>query len=161
MHKPHTIEASLKHPGTGRLAAVVRVEALWSCAPLALTSAQPYLLVMASDHPAQLPRVETARAWLEAGACYVCAWGPGASEMEETFDYAAFLPELGDPLPFSLVTTSHPGETLEEALQFAFNFGKPPGRTADEDCPVVVVVDSAALAAQSTSWIQQHGSKAK
>jgi hypothetical protein len=101
----------LTHRGTGRSAVVARVQGLWSCEPLFLGS-ERYVLVMASAREAQLSSVKAARAWVEAGASYVCAWGPGASEIEETFDYAAFLPELGDPLPFTLMTTSHTEDSL-------------------------------------------------
>jgi hypothetical protein len=59
-------------------------------------------------------------------ASYVCAWGPNSEAVEETFDSASFLPEFGEPLPFSLMTTSHRDETPEEALWFAFYNAPPP-----------------------------------
>lgn len=71
------------------------------------------------------------------------AWGPNSPEVEETFDYASFLPALGEPVPFTLMTTSHTDEPVEEALWFAFYNGKAPDELEDGACPVVVVTDSA------------------
>ena len=147
------VKATLKHPGTGRLAAVVRVRDVWSSGPISFGS-ERYVLVVASAREAQMSSVEVARAWVEAGACYVCAWGPGASEVEETFDYAAFLPELGEPLPFTLMTTSHESEAFEEALWFAFYNGRAPDDSEDGAGPVVVVVDSEDLEARAIAWVQ-------
>ena len=100
--------------------------------------------------------VETARAWVNAGVCYVCAWGPNSPEIEDTFDYASFLPELGGPLSFTLMTTCHTDEPLEEALWFAFYNGKSPEEPEDGMCPVVVVADSAKLAAMCVAWIEDN-----
>jgi hypothetical protein len=153
MQPPHTIEATLRHPGTGRFASVIQAEDLWSCIPVSVPQGS-YVLFMASDRQTQLSRVDAARAWVEAGAVYVCAWGPKSPDTEETFDYAAFLPELGEPLAFTLMTTSHSKEPLEDALWFAFYNGKAPDEVDDGTCPVIVVVDSKALEEQATAWVQ-------
>ena len=153
MQSPCVIEPSLIHLGTGRHAAIIRAERLWDCEPISIPTGR-YLLFMASHRQAQLSKVEAARAWVEAGAIYVCAWGPNSPEIEETFDYAAFLPELGEPIPFTLMTTSHNDEPLEEALWFAFYNGKAPDEVDDGSCPVVVVVDSQLLEEQATAWVQ-------
>jgi len=129
------------------------VQSLWSQSPISIDG-EKYVLFTASERNAQLSKVEAARAWVEAGASYICAWGPNSPEVEGTFDYAAFLPELGEPLPFTLMTTSHKDEPLEEALWFAFYNGKTPEETDDGVSPVVVVVDSEALEAQSVAWVQ-------
>jgi len=147
------IKPPLSHPGTGRHASVIRAEDLWDCEPISVAEGC-YVLFMASYRQAQLSKVEAARAWVEAGAVYVCAWGPNSPEIEETFDYASFLPEFGEPLPFTLMTTSHSDELLEEALWFAFYNGKAPHEVGDGSCPVVVVVDSQALEEQATAWVQ-------
>jgi hypothetical protein len=98
--------------------------------------AQKYVLVVASANKAAAHCTEEhARAWLEAGASYVCAWGPTAGVIEETFDYASFLPELSQPLPFTLMTTSHEEGTLEEVLWFAFY-----NATSPEESPVIAIV---------------------
>jgi hypothetical protein len=88
-----------------------------------------------------------ARAWIDAGASYICAWGPDAAEVEESFDYASFLPEYGEPLPFTLMTTSHCEKSPEDALWFAFYNAVPPDDLNDELNSVVVIVDSDSLAA--------------
>lgn len=153
MQHPSTIKLTLSHPGTGRLAAVIRVDGLWSCPPVSVPEGN-YVLFMASDLHAQLSEVEVARTWVEAGAVYVCAWGPSSPEIEETFDCASFLPELGEPLPYTLMTTSHSDEPLEEALWFAFYNGKAPDEPDDGACPVVVAVDSQDLEERATVWVR-------
>ena len=153
MQHPRTIETTLEHPGTGRFSSVIRAEDLWSCVPVSVREGN-YVLFMASDRQAQTSKVEAARAWVEAGAAYVCVWGPNSHEIEEAFDHAAFLPELGEPLPFTLMTTSHRDEPMEEALWFAFYNGKAPDEVDDGACPVVVVVDSKALEERVTSWVR-------
>ena len=150
---PNAIETPLRHPGSGRPAAVVHAPRFWDCPPLTVVAGY-YVLVVVSERIAQLSRVETARAWVNAGVCYVCAWGPNSAEVEETFDYASFLPELGDPVPFTLMTTSHADEPLEEALWFAFYNSKAPDELEDGTCPVVVVADTAALEATCVAWIE-------
>jgi hypothetical protein len=155
METPHSIETKLRHRGTNRLAVVVRVHDLWNHAPVSLDS-ERYVLLIASEREAQAAKVEAARAWIDAGASYICAWGPSSPDVEETFDYAAFLPELGEPVPFTLMTTSHQDEPLEEALWFAFYNGKTPDEPADGTRPVVVVVDSEALEARSIVWLGEN-----
>lgn len=88
---------------------------------------------------------KTARAWVGAGASYICAWGPDSEAVEETFDYASFLPEFGEPLPFTLMTTSHRDETPEEAFWFAFYSATPPDDLDHELTSVVIIVDSDSL----------------
>jgi hypothetical protein len=48
IHGLQTVEASLKHPGTGRLATVLRIEDLESTSPVAVAAGK-YVLVIASD----------------------------------------------------------------------------------------------------------------
>lgn len=75
--------------------------------------------------------------------------------MEESFDYASFLPEYGGELPFTWMTTAHRDEPIEEALWFAFYCAK------DEDFEpelsvVVIVVDSGALEARCCYWLKNN-----
>ena len=146
-------EPRLKHPGTGRLASVLRVGGFGSAEPVSV-SGHKYVLVVASERTATECTHEHARAWVEAGASYVCAWGPASDEVEEMFDYASFLPELGEPLPFTLMTTSHRDEPLEDALWFAFYNATPPDDMPHELNTVVVVVDSAVLERECATWVQ-------
>ena len=155
MQTQNVIETPFKHPGTGRLAAVVRTSRFLDLKPLVVASGR-YLLFIASERVAQLSNVATARSWINAGASYVCAWGINSPEIEESFDYATFLPEFGDPLPFTLMTASSTDEPLEEALWFAFYNGELPDEPCDGACPVVVVVDSESLEKRSIAWVQEN-----
>jgi hypothetical protein len=150
-----SIEAPLRHPGTGRSAAVVQVANFWSASPVHIDSGK-YILVVACERHAAQEKVEVARAWVEAGASYICACGPNSPEVEQTFDYASFLPELGEPLAFTLMTTSHKNERLEEALWFAFYNAAPPDNLHHELNSVVIVVDSKATEAACLSWVREN-----
>lgn len=146
------IETPFKHPGTGRLAAVVRTHRFWDQEPLVAAQGR-YVLVIASERLAQLSNVVRARGWINAGAAFVCAWGPNSPEVEETFDYATFLPECGEKLPFTLPTTCDTDEPLEETLWFAFYCGRLSDEPSDGACPIVVVVDSESLEERSIAWV--------
>jgi hypothetical protein len=140
------------HLPTGRLAAIVRVDNFHT--PVSIKAGR-YVLMVASEKPAIELDMKTARAWIDAGAPYICAWGPDSEEVEESFDYASFLPEFGGELPFTLLTTAHHDEPLEEALWFAFYCAK------DADCEpelnlVVIVVDSEALEARCGDWLETN-----
>jgi hypothetical protein len=74
--------------------------------------------------------------------------------LDDTFDYAGFLPELGPPLPFTLMTTWHDSEPLEETLEFAFCAAHPPDDLAASLDSVVVVVDSDELEERCRRWLQ-------
>jgi hypothetical protein len=97
------------HMPTGQLAAIVRVDNFQS--PVSI-EADRYILVVASEKSVVDLGIKTARAWVDAGAAYVCAWGPGSDEVEDSFDYASFLPECGGELLFALMTTAHKDEPL-------------------------------------------------
>jgi hypothetical protein len=149
------IDASLKHQGTGRRASVIKVERFEGSEPLSVASGR-YVLLIASERPSSGCTAELARSWIDAGASYVCAWGSASDDIEEAFDYASFLPELGQPLPFTLMTTSHKDEPLEAALWFAFyNAAAPDNRSRELDT-VVVIVDSFDLELRCTSWIRKN-----
>jgi len=145
------IEATQKHQGTGRSAAVVRVEDFTS--PVSV-DAGSYVLVIASEKPTAALGIKTARAWVDAGALYVCAWGPDCEQVEESFDYSSFLPEYGKEL--ALMTTSHKDEPIEEALWFAFNCAKLQD-SEPELKVVVIVVDSEALETRCRFWLENNG----
>lgn len=149
------VEVSLKHPGTGRLATVLRIQNLESASPFSV-SAGKFILVIASERQILPLGVNTARAWIDAGASYICAWGPGSADVEETFDYASFLPECGDPLPFTLMTTSHRDKTPDEALWFAFYNARSPDDLKHDLNAVVIVVDSDALWSTCTAWVKEN-----
>ena len=66
--------------------------------------------------------VDIASDLIERGASYVCCWGPDAVRLEHAFDEAGTLQDVAsgrDPGDDVLMTTSHEGESLEDALWFA------------------------------------------
>lgn len=144
------VEVNQKHVGTGRLTTVVRVEDFLS--PVSV-DADNYVLVIASERPTVALDIKTARAWVDAGARYICAWGPDAEEVHQSFDYAGFLPEYGEEV--ELVTTGHQDEPIEEALWFAFNCAKSVEPNPELDV-VVIVVDSESLEARCRFWLENN-----
>lgn len=149
------LETSSRHPGTGRLAAVLRVHDFESAFPVSVAAGK-YVLVIASERQTVPLSTRAARAWIDAGASYICAWGPDSDAVEETFDYASFLPEFGEPLPFTLMTTSHRNETPEEALRFAFYNATRPDDLDQELNSVVIIVDSESLEATCIAWVEKN-----
>ena len=143
----------LKHSGTGRLCAILPPAPPGAAVPY-VVSASKYVLVLASATEGTPLSAQQARRWVDAGASYVCCWGPDAESHEETFDYAAFLPALGDPLPCTLMTTSHGNERFEEALWFALWNTSPPADLHAEYRLVVIQTDSAALADRAKAWVE-------
>src|ERR1700676_1944368 len=69
------VETSLRHPGTGGLAAVLQVRDFEGASPVSVAAGK-YILVTASERQAVSLVSKTARAWVDAGASYICAWGP-------------------------------------------------------------------------------------
>jgi len=84
------------------------------------------LLLAANTTPLSGPElVDAARRILEAGASYVCCWGPGCERLHDCFDEARFGfddPDAGDDV---IMTTWHEDESLEEAIWFAINTAFP------------------------------------
>jgi hypothetical protein len=76
--------------------------------------------------------------------------------VEEAFDYASFLPELGEPLPFTLMTTSHRDETPQEALWFAFYNAMSPDDLDQELTSIVMIVDSDSLETACIAWVKEN-----
>jgi hypothetical protein len=149
------VKATLTHPGTGRRAAIVQVRDFAAASPLRIATG-PYLLVIATEKKTVGLTEKAARAWIDAGASYVCAWGPDSPAIEETFDYASFLPELGEPISFTLMTTSHKSEPLEDALWFAFYNATHSDEQNRELGTVVILVDSDVLEASCTAWVTEN-----
>ena len=139
-----------KHPGTGRLASIVRVEDFAS--PVSVDAGH-YVLVMVSEKPTVALSIKTARAWVDAGALYICAWGPDCEQVEESFDYSSFLPEYGQEL--ALMTTAHQDEPIEEALWFAFHCAKSVDPEQELNV-VVIVVDSDLLETRCHFWLENN-----
>lgn len=150
MNSLRMVEVKQKHRGTGRLATVLRVTDFAS--PVSVDAGN-YVLLIASEKPTVALSIKTARAWVDAGASYICAWGPDCEQVEESFDYSTFLPEYGEELAFTLLTTTHQDEPVEEALWFAFNCAK--SVESDQELnAVVIVVDSDSLETRCHFWLE-------
>lgn len=144
----------LRHPGSGREALLVFAPDWLDGEPVALAG-ERYVLVASSERSTSISS-ETARRWIDEGASYVCAWGVSADDTEEAFDYASFLDDLGPPLGFTLMTTSHARRPLEEALRFAFYNALQPGELNQPLNTVVIVVDEPALARACEHWVSSN-----
>jgi hypothetical protein len=145
----------LLHGGTHLPAAVIRAASLDAADPIN-RDGEKYILLVASEEMTSDVSVAKARMWLEAGAAFVCTWGPSCQGLEESFDYAAFSPELGEPIPFTVMTSSHQNENLDEALWFAFYTTFSPDDLPSPLSSVLVLVDSESLAARCTTWIKTN-----
>jgi hypothetical protein len=145
----------LVHRPTGRKAFMVCAENLLTSTPVFIDKTK-YVLFIASEKVVLLSEVEEARRWIDAGVGYMCAWGPASSGLDDLFDYATFLPELGEPLSFTLMTTWHDDETLEDALRFAFYDASAPDDLEEELETIVVLVDSSAFAKRCETWVREN-----
>jgi len=145
----------LVHRPTGRSAFIIRAENLLASNPLSIET-KKYVLFIASEKAVFSCEVREARQWVDAGVGYMCAWGPASTELDDLFDYASFLPELGTPLAFTLMTTWHDKETLEEALWFAFYNAIAPDDLEQELESVVILADSSALAERCSTWVLEN-----
>jgi hypothetical protein len=81
--------------------------------------------------------------------------GPDCEQVEESFDYSSFLPECGEELAFTQMTTSHKDEPIEEALWFAFNRAKS-GDSEQELNVIVIVVDPDSLETRCRFWLKNY-----
>jgi hypothetical protein len=79
VHNLQTVE--VKHPGTGRLATGLRLQDLKSTSPVSVAAGK-YVLVIASERQTLPLSTQNARAWVDAGASYICAWGPDSEQVE-------------------------------------------------------------------------------
>jgi hypothetical protein len=146
----------LTHTPSGRSALLVQSTDI-ATAVGGAASDDKFVLVALSNGQLRGLTTKQARTCIEQGASYICTWGNDSEDLEETFDYAAFLPEVGGELPFTLMTTAHRDNTLEEALDFSFRWAQPP-----EDFPfplnrVVIVADSSGLLERCAQWISSEG----
>lgn len=144
----------LRHPGTGREAMLVCADEWLDGEPIGLAGMR-YILLAGSERLTSTA-TGTARRWIDAGASYICAWGPSSDDTEEAFDYASFLEDVGTPLTFTLMTTSHRDQALEEALWFAFYNARSPDDLPDSLDTVVIVVDKPALAQVCEAWVRDN-----
>ena len=102
--------------------------------------AMPFVLFLGADTSELSPEAlyGAAVGMLEKGAVYVVCWGPGCERAEEIFDEAAVGPK-GLCSYGHIMTTSHSGETIEDALHFATTAAVP-DQAFRESCTTVLVV---------------------
>lgn len=86
-------------------------------------SSAGFCLLFAAEHVVDVTRL--AQAALDQGLAFACSWGPGCEMIEETFD-EVIVSRGGDETEDDVVlTTSHAGETLEEAIEFFLDVATP------------------------------------
>ncbi len=74
-----------------------------------------------------------ARCLVDSGAVYVCAWGPHCERIEDAVDSLDVELHLRDESDRVIMTTSHAGEPLREAIRFALTDARP-AADYDEGC---------------------------
>lgn len=146
------------HTPSGRPAILVQSTSLVAAVHSAASN-DKFVLVALNDGGLAGLSTKEARDCIEQGASYICAWGSNCEDLEETFDYAAFLPELGPELPFTLMTTAHRSQPLEEALEFAFKWAQPPNDLPFPLNRVVLVADTSELLKRCTQWIASENAQ--
>jgi hypothetical protein len=145
--------------GLGREVFVLSLPAVTSTPFLKLSSPQFACLVACDSTALDGPQLVALGRWLiNQGASYVCAWGPGCQDMEDAVDQAAVEIEMENGAERPVVmTTSHPDDSLEEALEFLSRCAWP-----DEDylsktaSTVAIAIGNAAWAQEMRSWLTAH-----
>ena len=85
---------------------------------------------------------------LDGGCVYVCAWGPDCGRVETCFDSKCAETESARDSPV-VFTVSHPGETLDDALEYLTGTAFPHAAFADTcRSSLVAVVGNADWARQ-------------
>ena len=115
------------------------VESLKDLAPgIRAPSAQFIVLVAADTGDISAEDMAlAAEGLLGTGARYICCWGPDCERFHDVCDECSY--ELGN-IDAVVMTTSHPQESLEEALWFATHSATPDDAYPDALASVAVVV---------------------
>ncbi len=140
-----------RHQGTGRSCSLIEGSVATLDPPV--VAGERYVLVTATASSRACLTVAQARRWIEAGASYVCSWGVDAVDAENTFDHASFLPEVGESLRWTLMTTAHVRETLEETLWFACYCAAAPDDLNTRLDRVIVVAATPAISKACEQWV--------
>ena len=145
------------HPAGPGNRAVFSVEApsLATLAEQLRVPARYFVLLVAADtRAADGPGlVAAAEALVRSGVGYACCWGPGCERLETCFDEADIYVR-GDEADGVIMTTSHVGEPLAEALWFAVNTAWPSGEFEGAAGAVVAAaVGSPAWAAEIRAYL--------
>jgi hypothetical protein len=74
---------------------------------------------------------------INQGAVYACSWGPGCARLEGAFDEADHIEREDSPV---VITTSHDGETIGEALWFLLSCASPDPEYLEQCTSSIAVV---------------------
>ncbi len=90
-----------------------------------------------------------ADAALDDGCVYLCAWGPGCDRVHDRFDMKIVDRDIAGKTPNALavMTTSHGGETLDEATEFLITAAWPDDAFAETCRSALVAVVG------NTDWV--------
>ena len=96
---------------------------------LQVNLSSPFVLFVASNAAGLSPNVigELADSLVKQGAAYAVCWGPNCQLVEDVFDWAwiGYEQFYHFPQDTVLMTTSHPNDSLEQALGFALHAATP------------------------------------
>jgi hypothetical protein len=96
---------------------------------------------------------------VERGVAVVCAWGPGCSMIEDVFDDAIVDANPRETDGDVVLTTSHEGESLEEALEFFLDVILPAKDRAEGCRAWCVVAFGEDLHKRATRAMERRGAK--
>lgn len=88
-----------------------------------------FTLFLAGEAPLEEPEALSVllRPLVDNGLIYFCTWGPGCEELHDALDLTISQKEQDQeyPLPYTLLSSSHDGEALGEALRFFSDMALP------------------------------------
>ncbi len=89
-------------------------------AQLSLATSQFVCLLAWDARAATVNEISSvARRLLDAGAVYICAWGPGCERLHDIIDEEIVGPNPDPAVVSGVMTTWHANEPLAEAIEFA------------------------------------------
>jgi hypothetical protein len=117
-----------------------------------------FVLLLAYDHGGVPARLTAALGeLLDRGCVYLCAWGPGCRHVEDTMDDVSLERDLESGVDQTIMTTSHHGVRLEEAVDFALQYALPDDALAQGcDAIVLAAVDNSEWADVLRNAAQQY-----
>jgi len=152
------LEALGREDGLGRRLFMIDVAAFEPLSPaLGISPTFAAFVVGDSTQATAAALREFATSLITAGAVYVCAYGPGCTDLETAVDEAGVREEmrLGVERPV-IMTTSHPSEPLSEAVEFFLRTAFPDEGYADTcRSAVAITVGDAIPASDVKSAIEQ------
>jgi hypothetical protein len=123
----------------------------------ALQRSSRFVLLILADTTAEngARLVDWADSVLQAGACYVCCWGPDCGRLESCFDEAHVIRGLPSSEHDVIMTTSHASEPLEEAAWFALHAAWPTDEYARTcDAVILATIGNEAWAQQLRAYLE-------